>query len=88
MQNILRMVLKNVLTFSTKTVWCQWANNSTFMYYIGDHVPYIEQYMAENKVIWHLVIECVLSVCEQWFVSSPAFRVVIRLSDVLTVSMY
>ena len=38
------------------------------IYCIEDHVPQTEQYIAGNKVIWHLVIVCLLSICKQCFV--------------------
>lgn len=71
MYNTSKIVMKNILTFSIKIIWCQWENKQYIIlhiYYIEDLVPQTEQYIAGNKVIWHPVIVCLLSICKQCFV--------------------
>lgn len=54
MYNTSKIVMKNILTFSIKIIWCQWENKQYIIlhiYYIEDLVPQTEQYIAGNKVI-------------------------------------
>lgn len=71
MQNISKMIMKSILTLSIKTVWFQRGNKwhiIPLLLYLRSCLK-TEQYMAGNKVIRHLLIVYLLSVCKQCFVS-------------------